>query len=441
MFVNPMLYLSFFLLATVSVDPGIEARLASGAKPRVLVALRDVQQTDALLAALDPDHYRLVARFETVPAVILDVVSGSVVSAIASHDSVSGIELDSGGFGVFVGPEPVQKVARVAILDTGLPDVERLNGAEKLAGEQCFCRTASGAGCCPDGSVRQEGLGSTRESLPFETSSLAWLQIPNEPLRDFRRYMTWDPFISAYKVIPRGDAFDSWESVFRAVDAIEATAETQRHDVVLFSLASAKLYLHDCDRGGSALEWIWRSILRRLSGKQIQVLLAAARGGPGPGMALPACLASIPEFSQVAAFERYPVPGTWAALSSGGIGQPGGVSGPPPAPVARNASVGYGSVEGIRPALPEETPAVDTPQGQTFTVVRVRVRNASAARQDLASLLESGRSVDFLTLEVPGFAIGTDVKFSTVLTGFEGRSAWYAEAWRPVIVNSPQENP
>lgn len=401
------------------------------------MALRDTARTDATLAAMNPEHYRLAARFDTVPAVILELRTKAAAEALASHENVAAVELDSGGFGLFAGPVPVQKVARIAVFDTGLPDVEKLNSTEKLAGEQCFCKTAYGAGCCPDGSVRQEGLGAARESLPFATSSLAWLKIPDEAPKEIQRYVTWEPFVSVYKVIPRGDAFDSWESVFRAVDALDASSEYSRQDVVLFSLASAKLYTGPCDRGGSALEIAWGSILKHMAEKRITILLPAARGGPGPGVALPGCFEFVAGAERLSSNERYPVPNAPSGPGSGiGIGAPGN-GGPPPAPVRRNASVGLGVVESIRAALPEERPMVDTLPGQEFSVIKVRVRDVRAAREDIPSLLESGKTVDFLTLETPGFTAGAEVKFSATLTGFEGQSSWYAEAWRPVVTNIP----
>ncbi len=55
---------------------------------------------DEVLAALNPQDYRDVQRFESVPAMVLTILSEAGLAALESHPDVEKVDRDTGGGGL-----------------------------------------------------------------------------------------------------------------------------------------------------------------------------------------------------------------------------------------------------------------------------------------------------------------------------------------------------
>ena len=423
---------------SAQTDPILDRVIESQGKARVVIALRldpsipsrtdAIQQaTSLILQNLDPGQIQVNATFQRIAALIA-TIGPAALTALRANSNVTGVEWDGGGYGIEVDPQPVNKLDRVAILDTGIPLSAEVGAPDKLQSESCFCSLQNGAGCCPDGSRRQNGPGSSRDDLPFATTSVAWLQPALPPGANV---VSWAPSISVVKVLSRQDKFDSWEPILTAIDQLlDGTGNLNR---VLFSFASSRLYLApECSSSPAAA--ILHDAIAQFRQQGIIPIVARASGGPGPGRALPGCLESA-EKAQGRITERLPKPDIAGdGMTTGNPGNPGG--GPPPAPVASNGSAVFGVLEALAPLPDEEIPPVDTPANVKWWRLRIRVHESIPLQTGLANLVPRGQVLDFKTYDsVAGLAVGQDLKFSAAQTGTNIMPAFYATGFRLMDVS------
>ncbi len=271
---------------TVKLDPVLENLLAGESKVRVVVALRldeslameDAirQAADRVAQQADSSEMMSLARFKRVPAVIA-MVSAKGLSSLVENPSVAAVEWDQGGLGLKIGPQDVNKLERIAILDTGIGYDAELGAPDKLDSEACFCTLKGDGGCCPDGSREQTGAGSARDYLYFDTTALAWIRPAVPPPAGV---VTWKPAIRVVKVLSKKDRFETWEVIFRALDSMLDRDEMALNRV-LFSFASDRLYEGEhCANSGTGV--VLRRVFESFWRQGVRPMVARAAGGPGP---------------------------------------------------------------------------------------------------------------------------------------------------------------
>lgn len=414
-------------------DPILDRILTTHPKARAVVALRldptieSRSQAIAQAASLaiqnsSANQLRVHSRFQRVPALIV-TLNPAALTALRANPSVIGVEWDGGGYGLTIAPEPVNKLDHIAVLDTGLPLNAELGAPDKLASESCFCRLEHGAGCCPDGSHHQDGPGSTRDDLSFETTSQAWLRATLPPNANVP---SWAPAIVVVKVLSRHDQFDSWDSIFTALDHL-LDRDQSNLNRVLFSFASSRLYTApDC--AASATAAVLRDVMAEFIRQGVVPMAARAPGGPGPGLALPGCL-QLATQARASVTERLPQP----SFGGGEMPMPGTPGGPPPAPLPSNASIVYGVIESIAPLADADIPPIDTPANVKWSGLRVRVFESVALRNGVANLVAGGQSLTFATYDsTVGLGPGQAIKFSASLARSVAQPLYFATGFRLV---------
>ncbi len=126
-----------------------------------------------LLSGLDPTHLVVAHAHENVSA-FSAVLDRAGLDALVADPRVVAVGLDPGGRGTLAQSGPLVGSTTavgagldgtgvtVAVVDTGVdgshPD---LSGA--LVAEHCVCENEDGSGCCPDGSVEQDGPGAAED--------------------------------------------------------------------------------------------------------------------------------------------------------------------------------------------------------------------------------------------------------------------------------------
>jgi subtilisin family serine protease len=253
-----------------------------------------MQQT--VLADLPADAFTLTHQWEAVPA-LAGEVSRTGLAALQAHPDVLGVDLDTGGSGHLSQSVPLIQAdtvhalgftgqgVTVAVLDTGLetahPDLRA-----QLVAEQCFCTTATGAGCCPNGGTTQSGPGSAEDDQGHGTNVTGIL-------------------VSRGQIAPRGVAPDAHIVAVKVLDWTRGFATSaqvlaglnwllmQRPDVqiVNLSLGTSALFDGACDEA-TAVTRAFAAAINLLKSRGVLVVASAGNNGSLIQWGAPACVAN-----------------------------------------------------------------------------------------------------------------------------------------------------
>ena len=145
-----------------------------------------------VLDRLQPSDFVLTHRWESLNAFAGEVTLSGLRTLMADpevlmvdEDPIAYMDLAETAALIRVdqvrGAGTTGKGVAVAVLDTGV-DARHPDIRDGLAAEQCFCMSASGAGCCPNGATEQSGAGwpkTTTGTAP--TSPGSSLRRPHSP--------------------------------------------------------------------------------------------------------------------------------------------------------------------------------------------------------------------------------------------------------------------
>lgn len=175
--------------AAVRISDEVLEAVGNGERVAVVVALREpvrrgkaaFARTEAIDAAesrvlerLGGDSFQLRARWVHAAGFAGELSIGAL-DALASDDDVLRVDVDRGGTTTLARSVPLIGAdvlhargwrgdgASVAVIDTGV-EANHPDLAGAVVDERCYCRTASGAGCCPNGSATQTGAGAAADA-------------------------------------------------------------------------------------------------------------------------------------------------------------------------------------------------------------------------------------------------------------------------------------
>lgn len=286
------------------VGDEVRTRLAGGGRARVMVFLaspdaqgsleeskRSVAKAQAtLLKALDTKEFELKRRFETVPAVAIEITA-SALRKIEAISSVVRVDLDEGGAAHLAEAVPltnsddVQALGytglgvTVAILDSGI-DRDHPDPADALGAEACFC----GNNCCPNGLDTRFGPGAAEDDVGHGTH-VAGIVTSNGVVSP--RGVAPDAGIVAVKVLGSDNTFCCTSDIVAGLDWV--FANQPEVDVINMSLGTFALFSGYCDNATADTMALARAI-NQLRSRGVMSFASSGNNASGTQMGAPACV-------------------------------------------------------------------------------------------------------------------------------------------------------
>ena len=289
---------SFSAFADATVDPALLDRLSRGERVPVIVAMKQTRERitarqRAVIAEVGGD-FTPGARWQNIPA-FAGEMSIDALTELASHPDVIAISEDTGGTiamkesSPLIGLPPAHTRGyngagvTVAVIDTGI-DNDHPDFRGRITGEQCWCRTASGKGCCPNGSTAQSGSGAARDDHGHGTNVTGILASGGARA---------EPGVASYANIVAlrvTDAAGSWSYTSQVISALDYLISS-RPDVrvVNISLGTDKTFATACDNV-SAEAMAIASAVRTLRARGTAVFAASGNHGAVVGITFPGCI-------------------------------------------------------------------------------------------------------------------------------------------------------
>ncbi|HEU0092031.1 MAG TPA: S8 family serine peptidase [Vicinamibacteria bacterium] len=246
-----------------------------------------------VLEGLRPGDFLLTHRWQSLNAFAGDVTLAGL-RALAEDPDVLMVDVDPPAYADLAesaaliradqvrGAGTTGKGVVVAILDTGV-DTHHPDIRDSLIGEQCFCTSPSGAGCCPNGSAQQSGPGAAEDDHGHGTNVTGIIT-------------------SDGRVAPMGIAPDAQVIVVKVLDKTGAGTSTSilsgldfvinQHPevkVVNLSLGLANLFSGSCDSAAS-FTTAFAAAVNTLRGRGAVFFASSGNNGSTSQIAVPACI-------------------------------------------------------------------------------------------------------------------------------------------------------
>jgi subtilisin family serine protease len=271
-----------------------EPDVAAYAMDRRVAAVRD--QVDAVLADLPPGSFALTHRFKAISAIAGDV-SVDGIAHLAADPDVLKVDLDVAGHAGTAesvelihgddaqGAGATGRGIVVAVVDTGV-DTDHPDLKDAIVDQQCFCASASGAGCCPNGATSMSGPGAAEDDQGHGTN-VAGIIVGRG--RVAKRGVAPEAALVAIKALDAQGGFSSTTQVIQAFDYVLANRPDVR--VLNFSLGTLQLFSGACDNDAS-FTMAFSQAINNLRGRGALTFASSANNGSSTSIGLPACIRS-----------------------------------------------------------------------------------------------------------------------------------------------------
>ena len=296
---------------TADAGSDLHAALQKQARVNVIIKLREPRTPvsslarrideihatqEGVLAGLEPGDFRPTYRWDAISGLAGELSLGGLSKLLRDPD-VERVDLDVSGTAGLAESVPMVKADAVhdsgitgkgvvvAVLDTGVdenhPDVK-----DAITAEQCFCTSAAGAGCCPNGATQQSGAGAAADDQGHGTN-VSGIIVGRG--RVAPKGMAPDGKLVAVKVLDSTGAFASSAQVVSGFDYII----TQRPEVkvVNMSLGTSLLFSGTCDNAASFTS-VFAQAIGTLRARGTSVFASSLNNGSASQIGLPACIAA-----------------------------------------------------------------------------------------------------------------------------------------------------
>jgi len=291
---------------TVGAD--VYSTLRAQGTARVIVALREpsaasLAEMTAAVAAMqarvalgvDPAQFRLAQAYVAIPAMVGDVTAAGLAELLGSPE-VARVDLDPEVHAALAQSVPLihadavhdmgftGRGVVVAVVDSGMEEGHR-DFAGRISSEECFCTTASGGGCCPNGTTRQSGAGSAPDDNGHGTN-VAGIVAGIGAVAP--KGVAPDAQIVDMKVLA-GDGSGSFSGILSALDFVLAS----RPEVKVVNVSiEGPLFDGVCDTAASFTQ-SFASATASLKARGTIVFASSGNNGSATQVAAPACISSV----------------------------------------------------------------------------------------------------------------------------------------------------
>jgi subtilisin family serine protease len=295
-------------LSAQTVGAAVYSALRARETARVIVSLREpaVEGLGARTAAVagmqrgvvgdvDGSQFRVTQAYAAIPALSGEITEAGLAALLDNPDVVR-VDLDPEIHGALAQSVPLIQADEVqamgfsgrnvvvAVLDSGVEEKHR-DFSGRLLAEECFCTTASGAGCCPNGTTRQSGAGSAPDDNGHGTNVAGIIAgvgavapkgvAPNAKLVDMK--------------VLGGDGSGSFSGILSALDFIITSRPEVR--VVNVSIEST-LFGGVCDTAASFTQG-FASAANSLKARGTIIFASSGNNASSTQVAAPACISSV----------------------------------------------------------------------------------------------------------------------------------------------------
>lgn len=250
----------------------------------------------AVLSGLDASDFRLTKAWPSINAMAGDVSASGLERLLVDPDVLK-VDLDVPVYAALAESVPMIRAnevqdmgftgsgVTVAVLDSGI-DTDHADFTGRIVAEQCFCTSAAGAGCCPNGSTQQSGAGAAEDAFGHGTNVTGVVASAG---RVSPRGVAPNAAIVALRVLDSQGGASSTTQILSGLDFLVTSRPEVK--VVNMSLGTANLFAGTCDNAAS-FTMAFASSIARLKSRGTVVFASSLNNGSSSTIGAPACVAA-----------------------------------------------------------------------------------------------------------------------------------------------------